>query len=324
MSNWASSLQSLRRDRTNGYRLFGLLLFISMSLFTVGILHFHEDGQLRYLEIMNFVSGIIVAAILIYGAMDLIKRNMNYETLKKEREKSDTKFSRSQDLLFRIDNETRQEVGSWLHGVLQPQLTLLAKNIREKKETDCNIVAQWVDEISEKYVRSYSHNLFPPALMVSLEVGLETLLQERAELVLDPRLTNASNIGFSIWSPESNLENNDGALRLDLGNDRAYAAYRIVEESVANAEKKPSVSRIIVDVVVVGENIRISVLDDGAPIPADAKPGLGHAVIDAFVQKFDGKMSLANVDGGVSLVALIPYHPITVAERLNRRFHAEG
>jgi signal transduction histidine kinase len=297
-----------------------------MSSITVVILHFHEQGQLRKLEIMNLVSGIIISAVFIYGAIDLAKRNTNYETVKKEREKISTKLSSSQDLLFRIDNETRQEVGSWLHGTLQPQLTRLAKDIREKKQTDCTIVAQQVDEINEKFVRAYSHDLYPPSLIVSLEVGLETLLENRAELILDHRLTNASNIGFSFWSSGSGFEDSDRPLRFVLGRERSYAVYRIVEEAVANAEKKPSTSRIVVDVVVdvEGEKIRVSIHDNGAPIPADAKPGLGHSVIDAFVQKFDGNVSFKNVGDGVELIAYIPYHPKSVAETLNRRFQKQG
>jgi signal transduction histidine kinase len=297
-----------------------------MSSITVVILHFHEHGQLRKLEIMNLVSGIIISAVFIYGAIDLAKRNINYESVKKEREKISTKLSSSQALLFRIDNETRQEVGSWLHGTLQPQLTRLAKDIREKKQTDCTIVAQQVDEINEKFVRAYSHDLYPPSLIVSLEVGLETLLENRAELILDHRLTNASNIGFSFWSSGSGFEDSDRPLRFVLGRERSYAVYRIVEEAVANAEKKPSTSRIVVDVVVdvEGEKIRVSIHDNGAPIPADAKPGLGHSVIDAFVQKFDGNVSFKNVGDGVELIAFIPYQPKTVAETLNRRFHAKG
>ena len=320
MSRRVSLLRSLRRDRTYVYRLFALLLFISMNLITVVILHFHEQGQLRKLEIMNLVSGIIISAVFIYGAIDLAKRNINYETVKKEREKISTKLSSSQDLLFRIDNETRQEVGSWLHGTLQPQLTRLARDIRAKKETDCDIVAQRVDEINEKYVRAYSHDLYPPSLIVSLEVGLETLLDGRAELTLDHQLTNASNIGFSIWSSESGFEDSTRPLRLVLGRERGYATYRIIEEAVANAEKKSSASQIAVDVRVEGEQIRILVHDNGAPISKDAKRGLGHSVIDTFVQKFDGNWSFTNVADGVELIALIPYTPLTVAETLNRRF----
>ena len=320
MSNTFFLLRKLRSDRTFFYRLFSLVLFVSTEIFTVLVLHFHENGQLRHIAVMNAVVGVTIASIFVYGAVDLSKRNVNYETVKTEKDVITSKFTTTQDLLFRIDNETRQEVGAWLHGTLQPQLTRLAKDIRAQKESDCNLVAQRVDEISEKYVRAYSHELFPPALIVSLEVGLETMLEGRAELVLDHRLTNESTLGFSIASREPEKTVPDRPLRLNLGRERGYAAYRIIEEAVANAEKKPYTSRIVADVRVEEAVLRISVLDNGAPIPADFKPGLGHSIIDAFIQRFDGSWSLSNIDGGVELIACIPYTPVTVAERLQLKF----
>jgi len=320
MSNTFFLLRKLRSDRTFFYRLFSLVLFVSAEIFTVLVLHFHENGQLRHIAVMNAIVGVIIASIFVYGAVDLSKRNVNYETVKTEKDDITKKFTNSLDLLFRIDNETRQEVGAWLHGTLQPQLTRLARDIRAQKESDCNLVAQRVDEISEKYVRAYSHELFPPALIVSLEVGLETMLEGRAELVLDHRLTNESTLGFSIASREPEKTVPDRPLRLNLGRERGYAAYRIIEEAVANAEKKPYTSRIVADVRVEEAVLRISVLDNGAPIPADFKPGLGHSIIDAFIQRFDGSWSLSNIDGGVELIACIPYTPVTVAERLQLKF----
>jgi len=324
MSRWSSLLRSLKKDRTYVYRLFALLLFISMSSITVGTLHFYNNEQLRYLEIMNLVSGIIISAVFIYGAIDSAKRNINFENIKKEKSVIKTKFADSQDLLFRIDNETRQEVGAWLHGSLQPQLIRLAKNIREKKETDLNIVAQQIDDISEKFVRAYSHELFPPALFISLEVALETMLEGRAELILDERLTNASSFGFSIWSPKSGSPTTNTPLRLVLDAEQRYAFYRIVEEAIANAEKKSSTSRIVADIRIEGEEIRLSIRDNGSPILKNTKPGLGLSVIDAYVKKFDGSFSLENIADGVELIALLPYSPVTAAEKLSLRFHGEG
>ena len=324
MSNTIFLLRKLRSDRTFFYRLFSLVLFVSAEIFTVLVLFLHKDGQLRHIAVMNAIVGVTIASIFVYGAVDLSKRNVNYETVKTEKDNITTKFTTAQDLLFRIDNETRQEVGAWLHGTLQPQLTRLARDIRGQQESDCNLVAQRVDEISEKYVRAYSHELFPPALIVSLEVGLETMLEGRAQLVLDHRLTNESTLGFSIASREPEKTVPDRPLRLNLGRERGYAAYRIIEEAVANAEKKPNTSRIVADVRVEEAVLQISVFDNGAPIPANFKPGLGHSIIDAFIQKFDGSWSLSNVDGGVELIARIPYTPVTVAERLQLKFQGGG
>lgn len=317
-------LRSLRSDRTFFYRLFSLFLFIASEAFTVVVLHFHENGQLQHLAVLNAIIGVVISAIFIVGAIDLAKRNVNFENVNTEKDIVKTKLATSQDHLFRIDNETRQEVGAWLHGTLQPQLTRLAKDIRSKKIIDCDVVAQKVDEISEKFVRNYSHELFPPSLIISLEVGLETLLEGRAELVLDHRLTNESALGFSVSSPQAGINETDTPLRLILGRERGYATYRIIEEAVSNAEKKSSASRIVVDVRVEGEILRLSVFDDGAPITENAKKGLGHSIIDAFIQKFGGSWSVANVGDGVELVALIPYTPVTVAEKLQRRFQGGG
>lgn len=317
-------LRSLKKERTNVYRLIGLVLYATTNLLTVITLQFHHDGQLRYLQIINLVTGIIITATVIYGAFDMSKRSIKYEKAKKEKAEIHSKLMDSQQLLFRIDNETRQEVGAWLHGSLQPQLIRLARNIREKKETDLNIVAQQIDDISEKFVRAYSHELFPPALFISLEVALETMLEGRAELILDERLTNASSFGFSIWSPESGLPATNTSLRLVLDTEQRYAVYRIVEEAVANAEKKSSTSRIVADIRIESEEIRLSVRDNGSPILKNTKPGLGLSVIDAYVKKFDGSFSLENIADGVELIALIPYVSVTAAEKLNLRFHGEG
>ena len=223
-------------------------------------------------------------------------------------------------MLFRIDNETREEVGAWLHGTLQPQLVRLAKDIRTKKISDCDLVAQRVDEIAEKYVREYSHSLYPPALAISIEVALETLLEGRAELVLDERLTITSDIGYAIWSSESETASIKRVMRLHLAAEISYATYRIIEEAVANAEKKSSTTRIVVDVRVEGEQVRISVRDNGDPISDNAKAGLGLSVINAFMQKFHGTMTMNNVADGVEVLVLLPYEAPTLADMLHKRF----
>jgi signal transduction histidine kinase len=323
MSRLTSLLRALKKERTNVYRLIGLVLFAVTNLLTVTALHFHHDGQLRYLQYINLVTGIVITTTVIYGAFDMSKRSIKYEKVKNEKAEIHSKFMDTQQLLFRIDNQTRQEVGAWLHGTLQPQLVRLAKNIREKKETDLNIVAQQIDDICEKFVRAYSHELFPPELYISLEVALETLLEGRAELVLDERLTNASSFGFSVCSPESGLKGLSAPLRLVLDVDRRYAVYRIIEEAVANAEKKSSTSQIVADIRIEGEEIRLSVRDNGSPILKNTKPGLGLSILYAYVKKFDGSFSLENIADGVELIALIPYAPVTAVEHLNRRFHGE-
>ena len=181
-----------------------------------------------------------------------------------------------------------------------------------------------MDEIAEKYVREYSHSLYPPALAISIEVALETLLEGRAELVLDERLTNTADIGYAIWSTESETSSNIRVQRLHLAAEISYATYRIIEEAVANAEKKSSTTRIVVDVRVESEQVRISVRDNGDPISDNAKAGLGLSVINAFMQKFHGTMTMNNVADGVEVLVLLPYEAPTLADMLHKRFQGGG
>jgi signal transduction histidine kinase len=276
-------------------------MFVSLEVISVILLDNQVSEKLQFLRLLNAVVGTAIAATFVYGAVDLAKRNMNYVKSVEDKEVIQTKYVSTRELLFRIDNETREEVGAWLHGTLQPKLAKLAKDIRTQKNTDLELIALEIDEVSEKYVRSYSHDLYPPGLAVSLEVALETLLEGRAELVLDERLTNAADVGFSIWSPEIGISENNRTLRLHLGAEIAYAAYRIIEEAVANAEKKSSTTRIVVDVRVESEQVRISVRDNGDPISDNAKAGLGLSVINAFMQKFDGTSTMNNVANGVNV-----------------------
>ena len=320
MTNTFRLLRILRNDRSYVYRLAAFVALISLEIFSIVILDDQASEKLQLLRMVNAVVGTSLAITFVVGALDVAKRNLKYANAKISEATIESKYINTRELLFRIDNETREEVGAWLHGTLQPQLVRLAKDIRTKKISDCDLVAQRVDEIAEKYVREYSHTLYPPALAISLEVALETLLEGRAELVLDERLTNAADIGFAIWSPEIGISENNRTLRLHLGTEIAYAAYRIIEEAVANAEKKPSTTRIIVDVRIEGEQLQISVIDNGDPIPDNSPAGLGLSIIGAFMQKFDGRLLIHNVSGGVEVLVQMPYQVHTVAEMLNQRF----
>ena len=310
----------LRRERTSWVRLVVIAIFITFEVYSIYILHREIDEQARTLVYLHIAVALMVLSGGTADAIINAKRLLKIEEADKQMTNISSKYVSTRELLFRIDNETREEVGAWLHGTLQPQLVRLAKDIRTNKLNDCELVAQRVDEIAEKYVRDYSHNLYPPALAISIEVALETMLEGRAELVLDERLTNAADLGYAIWSSESETSSNKRVQRLHLAAEICYATYRIIEEAVANAEKKSSTTRIVVDVRIESEQVRISVRDNGDPISDNAKAGLGHSVINAFIQKFHGTMTMNNVANGVEVLVLLPYKAPTLADMLHKRF----
>lgn len=297
-----------------------LVVFLVFDICLIVTLRKEIDESHSHLIFWSIAIGVLFIVFFVVGALITASRTIEVQEAQDRIFDLSAKFGETQNLLFKIDNETREEVGSWLHGTLQPKLTGLTKEIRASNALDRAAIAQRIDEISEGYVRAYSHSLYPPALMVSLEVGLETLLEGRANLLIDKRLTNASDVGFAMWFSQSEVKSDKENLRLHLGGELAYAAYRIIEEAVANAEKKAETTRITVDVQIRNEYLHISVRDNGEQISIPFSPGLGLAVISAFVQKFNGKMSLENNGDEVELLAELPYRHETVAEMLNKKF----
>jgi signal transduction histidine kinase len=85
-----------------------------------------------------------------------------------------------------------------------------------------------------------------------------------------------------------------------------YAIYRIVEEAVANAEKKPSTTKINVDISIPEDQIIISVIDDGSPVGKSVELGLGTRLIDTYALLHKGSWHLKNISKGVEFRCVFP------------------
>jgi signal transduction histidine kinase len=85
-----------------------------------------------------------------------------------------------------------------------------------------------------------------------------------------------------------------------------YAIYRIVEEAVANAEKKLKATEITVDISIPDEQIIITVTDNGEPIDEANSPGLGTRLIDIFALRHGGSWQLSNIPDGVKFTCVLP------------------
>ena len=313
-------LNLLKRDKMNWVPVILALCVVAYVVIVVRVLTEKEDESHFLLIASAIIMGLMIIVYVIFGVLRTANRIWQLDRQEAEIKVLFSKYANSRDLLHQIDNKTREEVGSWIHGTLQPKLAKLARDIRNAQDGDFEMLADKIDEINEQDVRAYSHVLFPPELLISLEVGLETLLENRAELVLDPRFTSAANLGFSVISLQPDRSFSSEPIRFNVGRDLGYAIYRIIEEAVANAEKKSRTSKILVTVSFENEILSISVRDNGNPITPGFQTGLGMSVIEAFTEKYEGTMSLKNVEGGVELLAQIPYTPVTVSEKLVGKF----
>ena len=314
-------LVSMRRTGQIGWipvvLVSSIVVYVAIAVRTLAS---ENDETHQYLIISAMFMGAVIVAFIAVSALNTLKRKLQLDKQEAEIKALFSRYVNSRDLLHQIDNKTREEVGSWIHGTLQPKLAKLAKDVRNARDGDFEKIANKIDEINERDVRAYSHILFPPELLISLEVGLETLLENRAELVLDSRFTSAANLGFSVINLKPDRSMSNEPIRFNVGRDLGYAIYRIIEEAVANAEKKAGTTKVLVTVNYENEMLLISVRDNGNPIAQEFEAGLGMSVIRAFTEKYEGTMSLKNVDGGVELLAQIPYTPMTVSEKLVGKF----
>ena len=144
-------------------------------------------------------------------------------------------------------------------------------------------LADELDEFTQNTIRSFSHRLYPPVLEVSLDLALGDLLEGRVTYKISEELS----------SRESTLEN----LRI-LPFRVRYVLYRIVEECVANAEKKSLTKDISVEILLKDDTIELIVTDDGGPVPTPIVGGLGMRLIEDYLASLGGTFSLTTFGPG--------------------------
>ena len=83
---------------------------------------------------------------------------------------------------------------------------------------------------------------------------------------------------------------------------------------VANANKKPEVTRIKVTVNVVGNSIEITVEDNGSKLSEPVTPGLGLTLFDIYSSNFGGRFSLENSQDGVVMRMVLMFTPVSVKD----------
>lgn len=194
----------------------------------------------------------------------------------------------SHELVTQIDIETRREVGVWLHGQVQSFHLSLARRMRSVESKFVHELADELDVFTEETIRSFSHQLYPPVLEISLDLALSDLLEGRASFEISKEI---SSLNYSLQN-----------VRI-LPFRVRYILYRIVEECVANAEKKPLTKHISVEILLQGKFIKINVTDDGGPVPSQLVHGLGMRLIEDYLQSLSGDFNLTTFGPGARFTA---------------------
>ena len=212
--------------------------------------------------------------------------------------------------LSEIDTQTRRELGAWLHSVVQPKLLSIARKAWADKSEIGTMLATELDDLNDNVVRRYSHQLFPVQLEIALVLALADMLEGRAEFNFDTRMLplmgEVGEVGsVPKISPEA-MRSMIPKSQVFFPIQQRYAIYRIVEEAVANAEKKPSTTKINVDISIPEDLIIISVIDDGSPVGESVEAGLGTRLIDTYSLLHKGSWHLKNISKGVEFRCVFP------------------
>jgi len=83
------------------------------------------------------------------------------------------------------------------------------------------------------------------------------------------------------------------------------AAYRVAIEGIANANRHSSGSRVVVDLAIDDQVLRVTVVDDGMPVPGFT-PGVGIRSITERVEELGGTVSVGPDAHGWRVAALLP------------------
>jgi len=254
----------------------------SISLIVVSS-HFQALGE-KYHTLVTLLLSLTVAVVgyLLCRTFALqLKSEINSST------QLNLKYLQSLKVIRELDTKTRREISIWLHGDVQRQLMNLARILRDHGDID---LASEVTKLNDETVRAMAHRLHPQQLDISLELALSDLCYGQAELQLSDNLHLQTFIKSTFV-----------VLRTEL----RVAIYRIVEEGIANALKKPSTQKIFVLVSAEENSIDISVQDDGDKLTDSWKKSLGFSLISSYVDQFGGSWSISNNKDGVILRATL-------------------
>jgi signal transduction histidine kinase len=252
--------------------------------------------------------------------------------------------------------KSRQELATWLHSEAQGKLLHLAFKVNfefdecraaleeavstehtpaerhrfmlERFEHLQQFVGLQLDEFNESVLRKRAHDLYPPALTISLDFALRQLLSGTASFSIDPRLTVDGTIGV-----KSDMESDAGdireslqeklAARLVLSSELKYAIYRCIEEGLNNALKHRA-RNISVSVEIDNLWIVCRVENDGDPLPADLSSGIGLVMVDTLVKQVNGDWSLKTVGGRTVFTLQFPKPLMTASKYLKLMAGADG
>lgn len=194
----------------------------------------------------------------------------------------------------------RERLFDELHGTLQVGLVLAAiraARIAEEPDsararTEAARLHEELERLRVEDVRGLAHSLQPPLIEAGLVPSLRSLVGRSQELGNPVVLADIEEATLA------------SATALDRG--ARLALYRLAEEGLSNALRHAPGAAIVVALESDGGALRLSVHDDGSPVPTNDGDGLGIRVLEARLQAYDGRLSLSRGARGTTLSGSVP------------------
>jgi signal transduction histidine kinase len=210
---------------------------------------------------------------------------------------------RSRDNLATARDEERHRIRRDLHDGLGPTLAGVALGLgaaRRAASTAAgrDLLSSLEAEVKNSLddVKRLIADLHPTALE---QVGLIAALHGYADTVT---IRNGGGLHVAIQAPDPVL----------LPPEVEVAAYRIALEAVTNVARHARATRCTVSVRTIGDDVAITVCDDGVGIPVTQPPGLGLQSIAERAAELGGTAAVeAGPDGGTVVRARLPLRRVT-------------
>ena len=153
---------------------------------------------------------------------------------------------------------------------------------------------------------------------------------------LRPQLLDEGDVAAAIrdcaadlLGPETTCEIHDNVGPDSLARDLETVVYRVAREAIVNVRKHANASNVAVTLEAEGDNLRLTVVDDGAgfepasPAVERLQHHLGLIAMQERVESIGGEWRIASAPGaGTSVEAILPWPKPSLAERAGREIHA--
>jgi signal transduction histidine kinase/ligand-binding sensor domain-containing protein len=217
-------------------------------------------------------------------------------------EKHQREISALNERLMKAQEQERIRIAGELHdGVMQEMLaaTMMLGTAKRRVAGDSDAKAT-IDKVQEKLIRvgtdirQLSHDLHPPILQ---EAGLPDAIRAYCE-----QFSASSGIAVACDADDRARELSRGA---------ALALFRIVQEALGNAAKHAHANRISVRLTRSGDDVSLTVSDDGAgfdPGSLGTSGGLGLVMMRERATQLNGTFHFESAPGrGTTITVVIPF-----------------